>query len=56
MQTSDDSQLIALPKVISKKIPDYTQLRPLFGWIKPETIAKPSSSQRNMHVFQLELY
>jgi hypothetical protein len=40
MQTNNKSQLIAVPKVISKKIPDYIQLRPRFGWIKPETIEK----------------
>jgi hypothetical protein len=33
MQTNDKSQLIEVPKAISKKIPDYTQLRHLFGWI-----------------------
>jgi hypothetical protein len=40
IQANDESQLIAVPNFISKKISDYTQLRPLFGWIKPETIEK----------------
>jgi hypothetical protein len=40
IQAHDESQLIAVPKVISNKIPDYTQRRPLFGWIKPETLEK----------------
>jgi hypothetical protein len=28
------------PKVISKRKPDYDQLRPFFGWISPEIINK----------------
>ena len=34
----DDSVIV--PKIISKRTPDYAALRPLFGWLSPQIIQK----------------
>jgi hypothetical protein len=56
MQTNDESQLIPYQRLSpSKYLTTYNCVLFLAG-SNHKILRKPSSSQRNMHVFQLELY